>query len=183
MSLSRYLINLFPKYIFFAEEENSIFLDIDMSHLGDIIVCLSCFNTTQYKTFTDLTAVDYPNKNHRMLLVYNIYSIPYYQRLLLRGWVMNTALRTESISCWFPSASWYEREVFDLFGVFFTAHADLRRILTDYGFDGHPMRKDYPLVGFVELKYNLTSKLLSYDSIKLLQEWRAYTLNKQWIAR
>jgi len=109
----------------------------------------------QYNVLADLTAVDFPFKKNRFEVVYQLLSIRYNSRLMVK---FNTLINVPSITSIYSAADWYERETFDMFGVFFSNHRDLRRILTDYGFDGHPLRKDFPLSGYTEIRFDFEKK-------------------------
>lgn len=134
---------------------------------------------SQYKTLTDLTCVDYPERLKRFEVVYNLLSIRYNRRVLVKvltdeGEPVPTAVNL------FSAANWYEREVWDMYGVYFSGHPDLRRILTDYGFSGHPQRKDFPLSGYVQVKYDEEKKRVVYEPVKLDQEFRTFDFNSPW---
>lgn len=127
----------------------------------------------QYKVLTDVTAVDYPERKERYEVVYNRLSVRYGVRLLVKvrvGELGSVPTRTGR----YKSANWMERELWDMYGVGIEGHPDLRRILTDYGFEGHPMRKDYPLTGYTEVRYDETMKRVVNEPVELSQEFRAY---------
>jgi NADH/F420H2 dehydrogenase subunit C len=129
----------------------------------------------QYKQLVDIACYDFPGKKYRFSVNYILYSFKYNTRLIVIV-KTNEVIPLPSITSLFKSANWLEREVWDLYGVFFDAHPDLRRILTDYGFSGHPLRKDFPLTGFVEVYYNDSKKRLRYEPVELAQEYRTFTL-------
>jgi len=133
----------------------------------------------QFKQLVDITAVDLPDQAERFEVVYNMLSLKLNQRIRVK---LTTDERTPvaSVSGVFSSAIWLEREVWDMFGVFFSDHPDLRRILTDYGFEGHPLRKDFPLTGFKEVRYDEEQKRVVYEKVKLTQEFRRFDFMSPW---
>jgi NADH dehydrogenase (ubiquinone) Fe-S protein 3 len=136
----------------------------------------------QYKRLTDLTAVDYPEREKRFEVVYNRLSIRYGTRLLVKVRV-DELERIPSRTGRYKSANWMERERWDRFGIGREGHPDLRRILTDYGFEGHPMRKDFPLTGFTEVRYDEALKRVTNEPVELSQEFRAYEYGNPWKGR
>lgn len=133
----------------------------------------------QMKLFTDLATSDYLGRQKRFNITYNLLSLHYHTRLLVNIW--NDELNfIDSITKLFPAAQWYEREAWDLFGIGFKGNKDLRRILTDYGFYGHPLRKDFPLTGYVELGYDLRMNSIVYKNITLIQEFREFDTLSPW---
>ena len=133
----------------------------------------------QFKQLVDITAVDHPDQAERFEVVYNLLSLKLNQRIRVK---LTTDERTPvaSVSGVFSSAIWLEREVWDMFGVFFSDHPDLRRILTDYGFEGHPLRQDFPLTGFKEVRYDEEQKRVVYEKVKLTQEFRRFDFMSPW---
>ncbi|TFF27674.1 NADH-quinone oxidoreductase subunit C [Jiella endophytica] len=134
---------------------------------------------TQFVNLTDLCGVDYPAREKRFEVVYHLLSPRQNQRIRVK---VRTAEDdpVPSISDVFPAADWYEREAYDFYGILFTGHPDLRRILTDYGFEGHPMRKDFPLTGFVEVHYDEEKKQVVYEPVELRQEFRNFDFLSPW---
>lgn len=133
----------------------------------------------QFKQLMDVTAVDYPDRDERFEVVYNLLSLKHNQRVRVK--LSSDGSRpVPSVSGVFSSAIWNEREVWDLFGVFFSDHPDLRRLLTDYGFEGHPLRKDFPLTGYVEMRYDEDQKRVVYEPVKLPQEFRNFDFISPW---
>lgn len=128
---------------------------------------------------SDITAVDYPEREKRFQLVYHLLSMLYNQRLRLKIWLGEEELVT-SLREVFPCADWYEREIWDMYGIFFKDHPDLRRILTDYGFQGHPQRKDFPLSGYVEVRYDNENQRVRYDKVNLVQDFRDFDFLSPW---
>lgn len=133
----------------------------------------------QYKVLSDLTAVDFPERPERFEVVYNLLSIKYNSRIRVKCCVDEVS-PVESSAAVYPAASWYEREVWDLYGIFFTNHPDLRRILTDYGFEGHPLRKDFPLSGYTEVRYDEVEKRVVNEPIEIAQEFRQFDFASPW---
>ena len=132
-----------------------------------------------FTTLIDITAVDWPKREKRFDVVYHFLSMPQNQRVRVKVAVAEDEI-VPSITDIHPSANWYEREVFDMFGVMFSGHPDLRRILTDYGFRGHPLRKDFPTTGYVEVRYDETAKRVVYEPVKLVQEYRLFDFMSPW---
>lgn len=135
----------------------------------------------QYKVLTDVTAVDYPERSQRFDVVYNRLSVRYGSRLMVKVRV-DELQPVPSRTGRFKSANWMERERWDRFGVGVEGHPDLRRILTDYGFEGHPMRKDFPLTGYTEVRYDETLKRVVSEPVELAQEFRAFEYGNPWMA-
>jgi NADH-quinone oxidoreductase subunit C len=133
----------------------------------------------QFKVLTDISGVDYPQRERRFEVVYNLLSLTQNQRMKLKV-ATDEETPVPTATGVFSSAGWYEREIWDLYGVFFSDHPDLRRILTDYGFEGHPMRKDFPLTGRVEVRYDEEQKRVVYDPVRLTQDFRTFDFLSPW---
>jgi NADH-quinone oxidoreductase subunit C len=133
----------------------------------------------RFVSFIDVTAVDYPGREKRFDVVYNLLSPTLNTRIRLRAQAGETT-QVPSIIEMFPGADWFERETYDLYGVIFIGHPDMRRLLTDYGFDGHPLRKDFPLTGFVEVRYDDQEKRVVYEPVRLSQEFRKFDFLSPW---
>ena len=133
----------------------------------------------QFKQLMDVTAVDRPDREARFDIVYNMLSLKHNQRVRVKL-AADASTPVPSVTAVFSSANWFEREVWDLFGVFFSDHPDLRRIMTDYGFEGHPLRKDFPLTGYVEVRYDPDQKRVVYEPVKLPQEFRSFDFMSPW---
>ena len=133
----------------------------------------------QFVCFTDITACDYPEREKRFEVVYQLLSPRKNARVRVKV-STDEATPLPSAIAVFPAANWYEREIYDLFGVLFDDHPDLRRILTDYGFEGHPLRKDFPMTGFVEVRYDEEEKRVRYEPVKLTQEFRRFDFLSPW---
>src|SRR5215475_12341162 len=127
----------------------------------------------------DITAVDWPGRERRFDVVYHLLSPKHNARIRVKTQIEEAA-PVPSIIEVFPGADWFEREIYDLYGIVFTGHPDMRRLLTDYGFEGHPLRKDFPLTGFVELRYDDELKRVVYEPVKLMQEFRSFDFMSPW---
>ena len=134
-----------------------------------------------FAMLVDISGVDYPDRVERFEIVYNLVSLKHNQRIRVKV-MTDEEQPVASCVALYPAAAWYERETWDLFGVFFTDHPDLRRLLTDYGFEGHPMRKDFPLTGYVELRYDEDQKRVVYEPVRLKQEFRTFDFLSPWEA-
>lgn len=143
-----------------------------LSHLRDDPEC-------QFKQLVDICGVDWPDREPRFDIVYHLLSHRRNQRIRVKL-RSDAATAVPSVSALFSAAPWYEREIWDLFGVFFSDHPDLRRLLTDYGFEGHPMRKDFPLTGYVEVRYDEEQKRVVYEPVKLTQDYRNFDFTSPW---
>jgi NADH-quinone oxidoreductase subunit C len=133
----------------------------------------------QFWNLTDITALDWPGRERRFDVVYHLLSPKQNARIRVKAEVAEGA-SLSSIIAVFPGADWFERETYDLYGVVFTDHPDMRRLLTDYGFDGHPLRKDFPLTGFVEVRYDDELKRVVYEPVRLAQEFRNFDFLSPW---
>ena len=133
----------------------------------------------KFVSFIDLTAVDYPQRQERFDVVYHLLSPKQNARVRIKITTDETSY-VDSISGVFPGANWFEREAYDMYGILFSGHPDLRRLLTDYGFDGHPLRKDFPLTGYYEVHYDDEKKRVVYEPVKLAQEFRNFDFLSPW---
>ncbi|EZF91478.1 NADH-ubiquinone oxidoreductase 30.4 kDa subunit, mitochondrial [Trichophyton rubrum MR1459] len=127
----------------------------------------------EYTQVSDITAVDFPTREYRFEVVYNLLSVRHNSRIRVKTYA-DEATPVPSITSLYDGALWFEREVYDMFGVFFTGHPDLRRIMTDYGFDGHPLRKDFPLSGYTEIRYDEEKKRIVVEPLELTQAFRNF---------
>lgn len=132
-----------------------------------------------FKLLVDVCGVDFPEREKRFEVVYNLLSISHNQRIRVKVSVAEDE-PVPSVAQFYPTANWFEREVWDLYGVFFAEHPDLRRILTDYGFEGHPLRKDFPLTGHVEVRYDDEQKRVVYEPVRLAQDFRSFDFLSPW---
>jgi len=168
-----------PTFIYYISNK-SIIIKTTPKYLTPLIIFLKHHTETGFLQLIDISVIDNIKAKLRFEVVYQLLSIKYNQRLILCVSIDdNNSLA--SITAQFPSANWYEREAWDIFGIFFVNHPDLRRILTDYGFKGHPLRKDFPLTGFIEVRYNDYSKRIAYEQLTLAQEYRVFTLDSKLI--
>ena len=156
-----------------------LFIEIDIEALYSTILYLKTNDKCRFKQLIDITAVDYPEKEKRFKLVYLLLSHENNLRVSI-NLNINETTHVPSITKIFPSANWMEREVFDMYGVSFKDHPDLRRILTDYGFEGYPLRKDFPLTGHTEVRYSEKHKKVISEPVKLDQEYRNFDFESPW---
>ena len=133
----------------------------------------------QFKLLADLCGADYPDRPERFEVVYNLLSLKLNQRIRIKV-ATDEENAVPSVTGLYRAAGWFEREAWDLFGIYFSDHPDLRRLLTDYGFEGHPLRKDFPLTGYVEVRYDEEQKRVVYDPVKLKQEFRSFDFASPW---
>jgi len=160
-------------------KHNQIYIEIDKDDLFDVILFLKTNKDTKFRQLIDLTVVDYPEQTQRFKVVYLLLSHEYNQRVILNYYISENEV-IPSLTSIFPSANWMEREVFDMYGVNFKDHPDLRRILTDYGFEGHPLRKDFPLTGHSEVRYSEDQKKVINEPVKLEQNYRNFDYESPW---
>jgi NADH-quinone oxidoreductase subunit C len=151
----------------------------DAARVVEIVTFLRDDSRCQFMCFIDITAIDWPAREKRFDVVYHLLSPTENQRIRIKVETDETTPVPSIISV-FPGADWFERETYDLYGVLFTGHPDMRRILTDYGFEGHPLRKDFPLTGFVEVRYDDEAKRVVYDPVRLAQEFRNFDFLSPW---
>ena len=156
-----------------------LYIEIDIAALYATILYLKTNNKCRFKQLIDITAVDYPEKEKRFKLVYLLLSHENNLRVVI-NLNIDEKLHVPSITKIFPSANWMEREVFDMYGVSFKDHPDLRRILTDYGFEGYPLRKDFPLTGHTEVRYSEDQKKVINEPVKLEQNYRNFDYESPW---
>ncbi|MEE4348250.1 MAG: NADH-quinone oxidoreductase subunit C [Paracoccaceae bacterium] len=154
-------------------------MDIAPANIEDFVEFLKVDRNCRFSSLVDLTAVDYPGREKRFDVVYHFLSMYRNQRIRLRVAVREDEM-VHSITTIHPSANWFEREVFDMFGILFSGHPDLRRILTDYGFRGHPLRKDFPTTGYTEVRYDEAQKRVVYEPVNLVQEYRQFDFMSPW---
>ncbi|MDA9717616.1 NADH-quinone oxidoreductase subunit C [Candidatus Pelagibacter sp.] len=160
-------------------KHNQLYLNIDSYNLTEVLVFLKNNTFTKFRQLIDITAVDYPEENQRFRLVYLLLSHEFNTRIIL-SFSINENEIIPSITEIFPSANWMEREVFDMYGIKFKNHPDLRRILTDYNFEGFPLRKDFPLTGHNEVRYSEDLKKVIYEPVKLEQNYRNFDYESPW---
>jgi len=160
-------------------EHEELSIDVEIENLYSVLLFLKTDDRCRFKQLIDIAAADYPDKEKRFEICYLLLS----HENNLRIKILTTIGLDEKISSiikLYPSANWMEREVFDMYGIKFKNHPDLRRILTDYGFDGHPLRKDFPLTGFNEVRYSEKEKKVIYEQVKLEQDYRKFDFESPW---
>ena len=156
-----------------------LYLNIDIKDIISTILFLKTNEKCKFKQLIDITAVDYPEKEKRFKIIYLLLSHENNLRIVVSAKI-DEKIQIPTITKIFPSANWMEREVFDMYGISFKDHPDLRRILTDYGFEGHPLRKDFPLTGHTEVRYNETKKKVISEPVKLDQQYRDFDFDSPW---
>ena len=178
--LGDYVVAAMPQYVLGVDLRDG---ELVVTASGDGIVKVMSFlrddSNCLFKQLVDLCGVDYPDREMRYEVVYNLLSMSQNHRVRVKV-AAGEGMPVPSISSVFSAAGWYEREAWDLYGIFFSNHPDLRRILTDYGFEGHPLRKDFPLTGYVELRYDEDQKRVVYEPVKLAQEFRNFDFMSPW---
>jgi len=160
-------------------KHNQIYLEINGEDLIDVVLFVKTNKNTKFRQLIDITVVDYPERSKRFKIIYLFLSHEFNQRMVLSYDISENEV-ISSLTSIFPSANWMEREVFDMYGVNFKDHPDLRRILTDYGFDGHPLRKDFPLTGHTEVRYSENQKKVINEPVKLEQNYRNFDYESPW---
>ena len=158
---------------------NQLYLDIEADDLIDVCMFVKTNKDTKFRQLIDITAVDYLQKSKRFKLVYLLLSHEFNQRMIISYFISENEI-INSLTKVFPAANWMEREVFDMYGINFKDHPDLRRILTDYNFKGFPLRKDFPLTGFDEVRYSEEEKKVKYEPVKLEQNYRNFDFESPW---
>jgi NADH-quinone oxidoreductase subunit C len=160
-------------------KHKQLYLNIDSEDLISVVLFLKTNKDTKFRQLIDITSVDYPEKPKRFKMVYLFLSHEFNQRILV-NYSINENELIPSLTKIFPASNWMEREVFDMYGVKFKDHPDLRRILTDYGFEGHPLRKDFPLTGHTEVRYSEEQKKVIIEPVKLEQNYRNFDYESPW---
>ena len=160
-------------------KHNQLYVTINSEDLLDVILLLKTNKNIKFRQLIDITAVDYPENKKRFKIVYLLLSHEFNQRIILSYFISENE-KISSLTKIFPSANWMEREIFDMYGVKFNDHPDMRRILTDYGFEGHPLRKDFPLTGHNEVRYSEDEKKVIYEPVKLEQNYRNFDYESPW---
>jgi NADH:ubiquinone oxidoreductase subunit C len=159
---------------------NDIEIKTTANNVRAVLYFLKNHTLCKYRQISEIACSDHPGKKRRFSVAYVLFSLHYntYITVVVQT---NEVLPIPSVTPIFLGAGWLEREIWDLFGIFFEDHPDLRRILTDYGFSGHPLRKDFPLTGFLEVYYNDSTKRMNYEPVELSQEYRSFVLQSPWI--
>jgi NADH-quinone oxidoreductase subunit C len=154
-------------------------LSVNLANLTALVEFLRDDPACRFSSLVDITAIDHPERAPRFDMVYHFLSMYRNHRIRLKVAVREDQM-VPSLNALHPSANWFEREVFDMFGILFSGHPDLRRILTDYGFRGHPLRKDFPTTGYTEVRYDESLKRVVYEPVKLVQEYRQFDFMSPW---
>jgi len=176
-----YLLEVIPKHInSIYNDNNTLVLEINSNSLLFVLNFLKNHLNSGFKILSTITAVDYPENIKRFEIHYVLLSIKLNFRIRIKV-LLEEFDTIESAVPIYKSANWFEREVWDLFGIFFLNHPDLRRILTDYGFEGFPLRKDFPQTGFVEVRYDDEKKYVIYEPLEITQEYRSFDFNSSWL--
>ena len=158
---------------------DQLYINIESEDLLNVALFIKNNENTKFRQLIDITVVDYPENSQRFKVVYLFLSHEFNQRIIL-SYLINENEVIPSLTSIFPAANWMEREVFDMYGVKFKYHPDLRRILTDYGFEGHPLRKDFPLTGHTEVRYSEDQKKVISEPVKLEQNYRNFDYESPW---
>ena len=160
-------------------KHEQLYINIDNEDLIDVSLFIKSNENTKFRQLIDITVVDYPENTQRFKVVYLFLSHEFNQRIILSYLISENEV-IPSLTSIYPAANWMEREVFDMYGVKFKDHPDLRRILTDYGFEGHPLRKDFPLTGHTEVRYSEDQKKVINETVKLEQNYRNFDYESPW---
>jgi len=160
-------------------KHNQLYINIDSEDLINVTLFIKSNENTKFRQLIDVTVVDYPENTQRFKVVYLFLSHEFNQRIILSYFISENEV-IPSLTSIYPAANWMEREVFDMYGVKFKDHPDLRRILTDYGFEGHPLRKDFPLTGHTEVRYSEEQKKVIKEPVKLEQNYRNFDYESPW---
>lgn len=173
-SYGQYIMSCLPKYIQqFTVWKDELTVYTAPAGIVPVMSFLKNHTSAEFTQISDITGVDFPTRDQRFEVVYNLLSVRYNSRIRVKTYA-DEATPVPSVTGLFEGALWYEREVYDMFGVFFSGHPDLRRIMTDYGFDGHPLRKDFPLTGYTELRYDEEKKRIVIEPLELTQAFRNF---------
>ena len=160
-------------------KDHGLSVTIESSYIDSFLIFLRDNKKFSFQILVDLCGVDYPDREKRFDVVYNLLSVTSNLRLTVKINIAEGEL-VPTISNIYSAAGWYEREAWDMYGIYFANHPDLRRILTDYDFIGHPMRKDFPLTGFSEVRYDMEKKKVIYEKVKLVQDFRSFDFSSPW---
>ena len=178
--LGDYIKASLPKDVIRVEDIcGELIVVVHPEKIADVLMFLRNDGNCQFKVLIDICGVDYLQRNPRFEVVYNLLSLTQNQRVRIKL-LVNEENSVPTATGVYSSAGWFEREAWDLYGIIFSDHDDLRRILTDYGFEGHPLRKDFPLTGHVEVRYDESQKRVVYDPVKLTQDFRTFDFLSPW---
>lgn len=174
INFSKSILNMLPNYIqasIYSNRELTFIINKNYNTL--VINFLKKYTNSQYQTMSDMCAVDYPTKTYRFEIIYTLLSLVYNSRIKIKTYLKELD-SIETITNLYKGANWWEREIYDFFGIYFTNNTDLRRILTDYGLTGHPLRKDFPLVGYYEVIYDDIEKCIKRTAIEYSPKFKSY---------
>ncbi|KAI8897848.1 hypothetical protein BC833DRAFT_539787 [Globomyces pollinis-pini] len=178
--LGKYIASCLPKHIQqFSVYKDELVLNVAPKSLLPTLNFLKLHQATQFAQLVEIAGVDYPTKANRFELVYCLLSLQFNNRIIVKTFADEVS-PVPSVTGIYKGANWMEREVYDMYGVFFTGHPDLRRILTDYGFEGYPLRKDFPLTGYVEVRYDDAKKRVVAEPLELAQAFRMFEYQSPW---
>ncbi|KAL7672201.1 hypothetical protein ACOME3_007095 [Neoechinorhynchus agilis] len=179
----RYVKECIPRYIQKVQTTETLKSELEFlvhpSGIMPVMRFLRNHHNSQFECLVDVSAIDVPSRTYRFELIYNLLSLRHNMRARVKSYT-DEVTPVESLVPLYESANWLEREVYDMFGIFFLNHPDLRRILTDYGFEGHPLRKDFPQSGYVELRYDNELGRIVYEPINMMQEYRKFDIRSPW---
>jgi len=159
--------------------KDELSITVKTNDIKKVLLYLRDHTYSKYEVLIDIVGVDYPSKKDRFEVNYLLLSVRYNSRIIVKCNV-DEVTPIDSVTDIYKVAGWHEREVYDMFGIYFKNHPDLRRILTDYGFAGHPLRKDFPLTGYTEVRYDATEKRVLYEPVEMAQEFRSFNLVSPW---
>ena len=180
IKISKYIYNLSQNLVkYFDIANNYIWISTTKNNFVSLIFFLKTHEVFLFRTLTDIVAYDIPGRKNRFSVIYNLFSLSYNTRIYINVQIRE-GVSISTIFDIFKSADWLEREVFDMFGIYFSNHPNFRRILTDYGFKGHPLRKDFPVSGFYELFFDSWVSETVYQRIELVQEYRNFDFPSPW---
>ncbi len=178
--LGEYVLGALPEMVSGAEvADGELTIEVNWDAIVTVLTFLRDDTNCQFRQLIDICGVDYPGRERRFEVVYHLLSLRHNQRIRVKLSTDETT-PVPSATGVFSAAGWWEREAWDLYGILFSGHPDLRRILTDYGFEGHPLRKDFPLTGHVEVRYDDEQKRVVYEPVKLTQEFRSFDFLSPW---
>jgi NADH/F420H2 dehydrogenase subunit C len=164
---------------FLLIDKNDFVLETNVNNLEQVLFFLRDHEGCLFKMLVDILVIDYPGKKKRFSLIYCLLSLKYNVRIKVKVYI-DELTSVKSITNIYKSSCWMEREVWDMNGIFFENHPDLRRILTDYGFEGYPLRKDFPLSGYTEVRYDDSQKRVISENLEMSQEYRVFNFNSSW---
>ena len=167
------------KPIEISDDFNQLQISISTNQILDVVDFIKNDEACEFRQITDIAGVDFPDRQKRFEVIYHFLSFKHNSRLRIKI-IIGEDESIPSITSIFPAANWFEREAFDMYGIQFKDHPDLRRILTDYGFEGYPLRKDFPLCGYVEIRYDEIDKKIIHEPVNLQQDFRSFDIQSPW---